>query len=195
MTTDQKLTDQIRQQFPLANLLNADEALLAAIAGVTQTDVERLGNDPAFLKSLSAEIPKAELDGRLLKPLANIIMTKALNRIREHIESVDPVEAAELMKAVQRVLDAADKRDALVKDKYADLKMVNIIIGSNMSMAVTQVGSDAPLVASGTTYDIQDVETKPAVAAQPRDKDSDSVLDPVTLLWSAKPLDKTQGDE
>lgn len=195
MTTDHKISDQIREHFPLANLLNADEAALAVIAGVPQGDVERLGNDPEFLQTLSAEVRKAELDGRLLKPLANIIMTKGLNRIRELIDSVDPVEAAEFMKPAQRVLDAADKRDALSKDKYDGLKMINIIIGSNMSMAVTPVSVDAPPAKSMPTHVIQDIDTKPQAAVPCSDGDAESVIDPLTLLWSAKPLDEAQGGE
>lgn len=187
MTPDDKTADKIRELFPIVNARGGTEAELAYLARVSRADVETLSDDPEFVASLAAEVFAAEHDGRLLKPLATVALTKGLNVILSHIDAVDPMEAADLMKAAQRVLDAADRRDALAKDKWDGLKMINVIIGSNMSVSAEVLPTPAPkpLQVESAATDVQDVAPRP----------TETPTDAIAMLSVATPLRDLPGDE
>ena len=190
---------KVLEVYPLAAKRDYDDATLARLAGVSTADLERLGEDPECVQALADELRAAENDGRLLKSTAMLLMGKALDRIGEQIDTMDAFEVPEVMRPIQKYLDAADRREALLKDKYADLPMVTIIIGSNMTVTTTTQAADVDSVSATESVDagVIDVEAKRLDVAKPSPSDLKTAagLDAFALLSSATPLADETGDE
>jgi hypothetical protein len=193
MPNDKEKRDRIKAAFPLVNRLDGDESMLAAYSGVTIEDVERIGKDADFVAELETEISNAETAGRLAAPIAHLLLLKGLDRIRKQIDTLDAFEAAEVMKPLQRIVDAADRRQALSKNKYADLPMVNIVIGSNMSVTATPVVSDFPGAATATAA--QDVEIKPSACVTPVPQIQTLTFEAFDMLATARNITNGQGGD
>ena len=188
---DKKTRDRMLSAFPQAVKLGYGPDKLAALVGTTEDECARFGEDPEFQIKLAAEITKAETDGRLLKPMATMLLQKVLERINGQIGEMNAFEAAEVAKPLQRILDAADKRDSLAaKDRYDGLPMLNITIGSNMSMQVVTVEELGTVEADAT-----DVVAKIKPAAAPDVEDFGPPVDAFALLSSAKPMPEHEGDD
>ena len=129
--------NKIIEQYPLADALDLVPAQWAAISGVELSVVEALSKDPTFLEEIEVEKLRAEVDGRLLTPKARRIVLKALKQIESQLDGMDPFEAAEMLKHMQRILDAEDRREAAKLNKVENLTTVHWTInGAQVTMEV-----------------------------------------------------------
>lgn len=151
--------EKLTRAYPVANALGLESEQWAAHAGVELAALETLTNDPAFMGGLDTENLRAEIDGRLLTPKARRIALKSLNLIESQLGAMDAFEAAEMLKHMQRLLDAEDRREAAKQNKGENLPVINwVITGGNVTFDVTHA-TPAPIEVE-TLQVVQDVTAK-----------------------------------
>jgi hypothetical protein len=113
----------------VAHIPDTDQmtAAWAAHSGQSKTQLLALMADEKFLDDCDAELSKSVATGEALEPLASYAMHKLLTVVLKAAErgELDPVEAAELTKPFQKILDAADRRRAAQQDDRPQL-IINI---------------------------------------------------------------------
>lgn len=155
--------NKVTKAYPLADALNLEPAQLATISGVELSVVEALSKDPTFLEELEAEKLRAESDGRLLTPKARRIALKALKLIDSQLDGMDPFEAAEMLKHMQRLLDAEDRREAAKLNKVENLTTVHWTInGAQVTMEITPPAPGELQVLEDDRVEVAQVTTAPA---------------------------------
>jgi hypothetical protein len=166
--------EKLTAGYPFANALNMESEQWAAHAGVELAALETLTNDPAFMGGLDAENLRAEIDGRLLTPKARRIALKALHLIESQLEGMDAFEAAEILKHMQRLLDAEDRREAAKQHKAENLPVVHwTIIGGNVTFDVTP--------ATPASIEVEPLQAVQDIAAKP-------TPDAIALNFDCTPL-------
>jgi hypothetical protein len=129
--------EKLKAAFPVADAMGLEPKQWAAHSGVDVSVLTELANDDSFLAEIETEKKRAEIDGSLLTPKARSIALKALNVIASQLDDMDAFEAAEILKPMQRLLDAEDRRQAAMLDKADSLPIVHWVInGGNVTIDV-----------------------------------------------------------
>lgn len=116
---------------------DASDKDIAARGQVPVEIVEQVGADADFAGDVRRHLLLSQSDGSYLHVKAFKALDLTLDKIVEAIPKADAVLAAELSKVAQRVIDARDRRMALQKDRYADLPLINVVLGSDMRVVMS----------------------------------------------------------
>lgn len=114
---------------------------LAAIAEMTESEVEAWMAVPGVLAVLQAAATKAEAEGKTQVVLARKAHTNFLNTIFKASKDLDISEIPDLAKVVARAIEQAD-RVRLAERDSENLPLIHITFGSNMAMK-TEVAARA----------------------------------------------------
>jgi hypothetical protein len=83
----------------------------------------------AHAAAIDATAQRMAIKGNLLEPKARKLAQKLLDRMLTDVDSLDPLEAADLIKHPLRIIENADRvRQAQKADPYANLPVFNFII-------------------------------------------------------------------
>lgn len=82
-----------------------------------------------YAAAIDATAQRMAIKGNLLEPKARKLAQKLLDRMLMDVDSLDPLEAADLIKHPLRIIENADRvRIAQKADPYANLPVFNFII-------------------------------------------------------------------
>ena len=125
-----------------------DPADMAGVAGLLElTQADAADFVAAHAEAIDATAERMALKGELLVPKARKLAQKLLDRIVVDVDSLDPLEAADLIKHPLRIIENADRvRLAQKADPYANLPVFNFIIHRG--------GISAELVEPGNVVDV-----------------------------------------
>lgn len=155
-TNRDKIASKVKAAFPRADALGFDIEGLAALSYLPLATVDEYIKQPGVIEELTAEKLRAESDGSLLEVRSLMLTGKVLDRIGAQIDSMDAFEATEVSKPLLRILEAADKRRAALKDDSANLPIFNITIDLSSSRPTISYGASPPDSNSG----VHDVESR-----------------------------------
>ncbi len=112
----------------LAEINPESGAELAALADMSETKAIAFAMEHS--DAIKAERIRARLSGRAHIATAHRLLGKAFERIDAQLDSADGFEAVELIKPVQRALEAAEKARLAERDKTEHLPVFHITINA-----------------------------------------------------------------